>query len=542
MDILSRFGNAFADARLGANLVAVHGMITVTVIASLLLRRVIIRGGSGLGDRTGLPWLEAAGEEAVRRARSLLFWLTLGALFLTVVAGIGYHFVGRDIRNDLAESYQQLTVAELLHAGLSFGALLAVLLAAWFAVRLVRRVWPFLEAQVKARVGHSAHEETLRRWFVLLRFYAILAIRLAAVWTVCKVVGLGAMADSVIGFTLRVLTILVLARLLTLSAGVLSRTLAQVGDRYLGNGPLQHYWERVGRLFPFGERCFEAAVYVTATSQCLGELYFIAAVAAFDRQHEYGPKIVKCIGIFFMTRVLIELLQVLLNEAFGLYKDEETLDQKARTLVPLLYSVGQYVIYFGSGLVMLEVFKINSLPFLAGASILGLAVGLGAQSLVTDVVSGFFILFEGQYFVGDYVQINEAAGTVEAVGIRVTHIRDGQGKVHIIPNGQIKGVVSYSKGYVNAVVDHRVPAGSDIEGVFRAMAEAGRRLRQAHHEVLAETQIHGLVELGTTEMTVRAVTKVRPGTHGAMQNEYRRLLKQVFDQNTSVTNRPTVAA
>jgi small conductance mechanosensitive channel len=148
---------------------------------------------------------------------------------------------------------------------------------------------------------------------------------------------------------------------------------------------------------------------------------------------------------------------------------------------------------------------------------------------VTDVVSGFFILFENQYLVGDYVQIGNAIGVVEAVGIRVTEVRDAKGKVHLIPNGQIKGVVNYSKGYVNAVVDVKVPSGSDLEATFRRMSEAGRRLKEKHGEVLAETEIQGLVELSTSEMTVRAVTKVQPGTHQVMENEYRRLLKIVFD-------------
>jgi small-conductance mechanosensitive channel len=161
---------------------------------------------------------------------------------------------------------------------------------------------------------------------------------------------------------------------------------------------------------------------------------------------------------------------------------------------------------------------------------------------VTDIVSGFFILFENQYLVGDYVKIGDATGTVEAVGIRVTHIRDGHGKVFIIPNGQIKNVVSYSKGYVNAVVDWKVPAGSDLEAAFRAMAEAGRRLREERREVLAETQIHGLVELTASDMTVRAVTKVKSGTHGHIQSEFRRLLKEVLDQKAQATKPPALAA
>src|SRR5205807_5871660 len=136
-----------------------------------------------------------------------------------------------------------------------------------------------------------------------------------------------------------------------------------------------------------------------------------------------------------------------------LYREDDAADQKARTLVPLLSSISQYVFYFGSALAMLKELGLESYvtPILAGAGILGLGVGLGAQSLVTDVVSGFFILFESQYLVGDFVEIGGAAGTVEAVGIRVTEIRDSYGKLHIIPNGQIKNVVNYSKSYVNAV-------------------------------------------------------------------------------------------
>jgi small-conductance mechanosensitive channel len=298
-----------------------------------------------------------------------------------------------------------------------------------------------------------------------------------------------------------------------------SHKIAELGDRHLRmRGPIHHYWERIDRLLPFGVHCFEAAIYVWALSLCVRELHFIAFVA------DFGPSVVQCIGILFGTRVLIELLQVLLNEAFGMHDPERMLDPKGRTLVPL---------YFGSGVIMLGVLGVDTRPILAGAGILGLAVGLGAQSLVTDVVSGFFILFETQYLVGDYVQIGDATGMVEEVGIRLTQVRDGHGKLHIIPNGQIKGVVNYSKGFVNAVVDVKVPAGTDLENVFRAMAEAGRRLREAHQEVLADTEIQGLVDLGTSDMTVRAVTKVMPGTHGIMQSEYRRLLKQVFDQEAN---------
>src|SRR5436309_8951066 len=153
---------------------------------------------------------------------------------------------------------------------------------------------------------------------------------------------------------------------------------------------------------------------------------------------------------------------------------------------------------------MLHVFHIDTTPILPGAGVVGLSVGLGAQNFVTDVVSGFFILFENQYLVGDIVQIGDASGRVEAINIRHTQIRDDSGKLYIIPNGQIKTVINYSKGYVNAVVDIKVPTSSNLDQVMRDMTEAGRRLRERRREVLGETIIKGLVDLTPTEMVIRA--------------------------------------
>src|SRR5262249_39501073 len=212
------------------------------------------------------------------------------------------------------------------------------------------------------------------------------------------------------------------ARLLTLGCRTMFHIIANVGNRHLEKGNLHRYWERIVRLFPLGERCFEAAVWISAATYCAEALSFIAFVSKF------GTGIVQCIGIFYGTRVLIEILHVFINQAFGMYKEDGTEDQKGQTLVPLLESVTQYVLYFGSVLMMLRVFEVDTTPILAGAGVIGLAVGLGAQNFVTDLVSGFFILFENQYLVGDLVQIGDAMGRVEAINIRCTQIRDESGK------------------------------------------------------------------------------------------------------------------
>lgn len=521
-----------ADGRLATNLVAFYGLVVVMVVGSLMLRRWLGRRAA-VAAQSGPQWLQRLRIDLSQGARTVVFWLTIVFVAVTTLAGIGFHWAGRDVRHELRYWLGAHTASELTRLGFRAAALLAIFTVCRALVWLVRRGRPLLEKELARVLGQGANRDNLTRWCNILEHYGVAMVRLIALWGAGHVLRLGYFANHTIGSAVRITTVLVCARLLTLGFRTSLPAANNLGNQYLSVGKLRRYWERITHMFTFAERCFEAAVYVWATSRCVIALQYILVDLGVDKTdivEEIGKHMVVCIGILFGTRVLIELLQVLLNEAFGMYEEEHLIDQKGRTLVPLLQSVCQYVLYFGAGLFMLQELGMNMAPVLAGAGIVGLAVGLGAQNLVTDVVSGFFILFEGQYLVGDYVQIGDASGVVESVGIRLTQVRDDQGKLYIIPNGQIKGVVNYSKDYVNAVVDLKLSAGNDLESVFQSMAEAGKRLRQARKEVLADTQIQGLIDLSTSDMTVRAVTRVRPGTHVAMQNEYRRLLKQVVDQ------------
>jgi moderate conductance mechanosensitive channel len=538
MDFFSHLGRWLSDERFTANLIAAHGAIVVVVIVALVLRRLLVAGHNRLKRLSDQPSLEALTNQAVRHGHTLLFWLTLTAVVGTLISGVVYHLIGRDIRGDLGDWAEQLTAEHLIRAGIALGGLVGAWIGCRLMVRALRGLLPWLEMHVKQWVGHRNNEQALCHWFVLLERFVCASSRLIAVWAAGHAVGLGYLADTVVGFVLKLVSVLAIARLLTLGFRTVTHAAVERGNRQFTPTTWRRYWERITGLFPFADRCFEAAVYVSAAWFVVHLLHDAIPELA---KTQLGPRIVACIGIFFCTRVLIELLQVLLHEAFGMYAEHRPINQKGRTLVPLLHSIGQYVLYFGSVIAMLGVFDISAAPILAGAGIVGLAVGLGAQTLVTDFVSGFFILFENQFLVGDYVQINDAHGVVEEVALRTTHIRDGNGKLHIIPNGQIKGVTSYSKGYVNAVVDYKTPAGSDLESIFRAMKEAGRQVRLARKEVLADTEIHGIIDMGASDMTVRAVTRVEPGTHGIVQSEFRRVLKQILDQQQPV-KKPALAA
>ena len=543
------------DERLLANLIGIHIVLGVVLILSIVLRKLLKNGGEQFIRWTGLTWLESASKEAVKGMRAILFWATIALMIGAVLSVVGYHLSGRHAHEDFRDLYGQLTTAHLITLGTMLAKLVGLVLGVAIAFRLIRRLRVFLEIQVHHYLPKHVHselalpisatpgatgapeqalpggerraklEETIRHWFTLLERFGMALASLGALWLAGRIVGLGN-PDSWARLVLKIITYFMVARLLTLGCRTMFHVFANIGNRHLDKGTFHRYWERIVRLFPLGERCFEAAIWIFAASQCAEALSFIAFVSKF------GNGIVQCIGIFFLTRVVIETLHVFINQAFGMYKEDTTQDdQKGQTLVPLLESLSQYVLYFGSALMMLRVFDVDTTPILAGAGVIGLAVGLGAQSFVADLVAGFFILFENQYLVGDFVQIGDAAGKVEAINIRCTQIRDDSGKLVFIPNGQIKTVVNFSKGYVNAVVDIKTPTSASLDQVMRDMAEAGKRMRDRRREVMGDTVIKGLVDLTPADMTIRAVTKVQPGTHLLMQQEYRKILKEVFDEN-----------
>jgi len=167
---------------------------------------------------------------------------------------------------------------------------------------------------------------------------------------------------------------------------------------------------------------------------------------------------------------------------------------------------------------------------------LGLAIGLGAQNLVNDTVSGFFILFENYYLVGDYINVEKAEGVVEVIELRHTRIRHPNGQLQIVRNGDIKSITNYSREYIYAVVDVGVAYDSDLDLVYRVLEEVGTDIQQRFPDkVLQPTEVDGLEEFGTLHLRVRTVTKLKPtnsrrGVHDDIQGELRKMVKEAFDR------------
>ncbi|HEX7779977.1 MAG TPA: mechanosensitive ion channel family protein, partial [Vicinamibacterales bacterium] len=288
------------------------------------------------------------------------------------------------------------------------------------------------------------------------------------------------------------------------------------------------YYQRLRPLVPTLHTCLEYTLWIGVASLVLYQIGALRHLAS------WGPRLIQAIGLFFLGRVLIELGALEIGHRMLPREGLTEVERRRRaTIVPLIRSAFRYGGYFGTAVLILSVLGFNVMPFLAGAGILGLVIGFGAQSMIDDVVSGFFILLENTFLVGDSVEIGPAKGVVEAIEFRTTKIRDRDGKLHIIRNGAAKPVVNFSKDYMMAVVNVEVDYDADLRGVFNTLQKAGERLRADNADVVADTTIDGITEFGASSMTVRTSTRVKPGRHEAMQAALRLLIKEQFDRQAA---------
>jgi small conductance mechanosensitive channel len=207
--------------------------------------------------------------------------------------------------------------------------------------------------------------------------------------------------------------------------------------------------------------------------------------------------------------------------------DDDTLterEQRGQTLSQLLKSLGRVLIFAVALLLSLNIF-INIGPLLAGAGILGLAISFGAQSLVKDIITGFFFLLEAQFAVGDVIEVAGKSGVVERMTLRVVMLRDVHGSVHIIPNGQVVTVTNMTRKWSQAVVDVGVAYGTDVDKaleIFTDEAHAFSRERTWRQRFDGEPEVVGINSLDESQVTIRTLLRTVAGQQWAVGREFRR--------------------
>ncbi|MDA3891969.1 MAG: mechanosensitive ion channel family protein [Salinivirgaceae bacterium] len=252
------------------------------------------------------------------------------------------------------------------------------------------------------------------------------------------------------------------------------------------------------------------------------------------------PGILIVLVLFFLAiRIvrfsLIKLKRNLLNCAEkNVNIDTVEAGKRIHTLTSIIHSLIKIILWVIFIMIILEKFGINVAPILAGAGIIGLAVGFGAQELVRDFISGFFILLENQIRAGDYGIIDGTEGLVETIELRTLTLRDLSGVAHIFQNGKINRLSNMTKEWSAMVFKIGVAYKEDVDHVIRIMQEVGDKMcrdQNYKEKILEPLLIMGLDKFDDSAVIIKARLKTIPGEQWALGREYRKLLKYAFDQH-----------
>lgn len=206
-------------------------------------------------------------------------------------------------------------------------------------------------------------------------------------------------------------------------------------------------------------------------------------------------------------------------------------DHKKKTVYPIFRDIVIGFIYFLAFIVILEVFGVSTTPVWTILSAVSVAIGFGAQLVMRDVFSGILILMEGQYAIGDIVEINGDTGEVESITLRTTGLRDGvNGAVYIISNGEIRTVTNLTKDYMYAVVDLPIPYDINLDKVLDLVKDIAKKYPN-NDNLLDEVSVQGVREFSTRNIVIRVSCKTKAGQNWSVERDLRRFFKNELEAN-----------
>ncbi len=217
----------------------------------------------------------------------------------------------------------------------------------------------------------------------------------------------------------------------------------------------------------------------------------------------------------------------------GLLVNAERRKQRSEAIGSVLRSVASFLILGTAALTVLSVLRIDLAPLLASAGVAGVAIGFGARNLVTDFLSGVFMILEDQYGVGDVIDAGVASGTVVEVGLRVTKLRGDNGEIWYVRNGEVKRIGNLSQGWATAVVDVQVGIGEDMDRARTVIVEAADEMGKEDpwDEFLWEpVQMLGLESVGSDFVVLQVQARTMPGKAAPVGRELRWRIKRAFDR------------
>ncbi|CAM3624694.1 mechanosensitive ion channel family protein [Aeromicrobium ponti] len=246
-----------------------------------------------------------------------------------------------------------------------------------------------------------------------------------------------------------------------------------------------------------------------------------------------GESFLKIIAILILTSILIRIGKLAIRNIFKVRTPSRLRisERREATLLKLLENMLTYVVFFVAAIMTLSVLTIDVKALLAGAGIVGLAVGFGAQSLVKDIITGFFIIFEDQFSVGDYIRVDQFEGTVEEIGLRTTKIKNWTGEVHILPNGSIMQVTNFSLNNSIAFVDISIAYEGDINKAEKVLQDLFEKLPEKYEDMVKQPEILGVQNLAASDVVLRVVSETLPMRHFYIARQLRKEIKLCLDEH-----------
>jgi small-conductance mechanosensitive channel len=236
--------------------------------------------------------------------------------------------------------------------------------------------------------------------------------------------------------------------------------------------------------------------------------------------------------ILIIAKIILKIFNSLIEKFFkGQKKSKFNINEKkADTLSELLKSIMKYVLYF-----IIVVFWIfptigfDRTTVISFTGVAGVALGFGAQSLVKDVISGFFILFEDQFSVGDYIEVDGVSGFVEAIGLRVTKLRDFTGDINIVPNGSITRVTNKSRGNMRALVDTAISNEENIDKAIGIIKKVCEEMKKDFKEIVEGPEVLGVTDISDAGIVIRVIAKTLPMKQWNIEMELRKRIIHAFE-------------
>jgi len=345
-----------------------------------------------------------------------------------------------------------------------------------------------------------------------------------------------AVSANVLEITLALSLTATLAAAAALATGRVARRLLNVvGREELASQPLARRTLRVARVLTF------LMVFVVLAFPALDLAGFSPGVGlnSEDLGHWAARTGVRIVALLLLAFVVVRVITIVISRAemdmsVGTGLDALERRKRAQTIASLARRVLTGLIWATAILIVLRELDVDITPVLAGAGILGLAVGFGAQTLVRDIISGFFLIIEDQVRVGDVAVVNGTGGLVEQINLRTIVLRDLEGVVHTFPNGEIKTLANRTKDFAFYVIDLGFEYGEDVDRVVAVVKEAGAALladSQFAPSILEPVEILGVDDFRDSAVILKVRIKTIPLKQWEVGRELRRRIKRLMDRD-----------